>query len=137
MDCVTQSTEGLMKNLEPEYLTFCKNLKVEPSQKLYKFYQAEQERKEKERLEFEKERKEMILREKKRARGGYRKGAGRKAIRGKTTPIRIPDIYRDAVLELIHYLDKPILKRNKSKPVTIKLISEKKIELNFVVKSLD
>lgn len=54
---------------------------------------------------FENTKKDISLLLNKPSRGGSRKGAGRKAKRGKTSVMRIPDCYKNAINSFIEHLD--------------------------------
>ena len=74
-------------------------------------------------------------------RGGARKGSGRKNTHGKTSTMRIPDAYKNAIKALIAHLDdcKGIdsnYRESHSEPVTMRSLHDKQQQVIITVKPL-
>lgn len=60
-------------------------------------------------------------------RGGYRENSGRRNPAGKTTPVRIPIIYQDAVSQFVAFLNST--KEQKSKEIKLENKDGEKITI--------
>lgn len=74
-------------------------------------------------------------------RGGYRPGAGRKAERGKTVVMRVPEAYKAAIQALIMHLDdSKDVDRNwgvkESEPVFLRSLKDKAQYVSFKTEPL-
>lgn len=69
--------------------------------------------------------------------GGYRPGAGRKTKYEKTTVLRVPDKYKDAIKALIEHLDATEhicegYEDEASKPIYLRSLKDKKQHIHFI-----